>query len=107
VAHFAPEYPVTTAWMRDGAVYLCEPGKEEVLIGKGRNPALTQNARGTVLLWTLKDEVLALSPGSENPVSVGKGRYPNIVSGKDFIVAFWETAEKEVVAKLLSDDIKK
>jgi hypothetical protein len=98
---------VTTAWMRDGEVYLSEPGKEEVLIGKGRTPALTKNARGTVVLWSLKEEILALSPGSENPVSIGKGRYPNVVSGQGYTVAFWETADKEVVTKVLTDNINK
>lgn len=92
---------VITVWRREGDIFLCEPGKEEVKLGTGKTPVVTKNEQGTQVLWSENNEILSLSTTSNKITSLGKGRYPNVVSGKDFTLAFWETENKEIVVKRL------
>jgi hypothetical protein len=92
---------IITVWRREGDIYLCEPGKEEIKLGKGKMPVLIKNKLQTKVLWSENDEIVSYSPQSKQTIILGKGRYPYVVSGENFSIAFWETENKELVAKQL------
>jgi hypothetical protein len=93
---------ITTTWRREGDIFLCEPGKEEVKLGKGKTPVVTKNKLGTQVLWSDNNEILSFSSTSKDVHVVGKGRYPGIISQEGLTLAFWETENKDIVVKRLA-----
>lgn len=61
---------VSSAWRRDGAVFLAERGEAEVQVGTGKDVAMARNKRGTFVAWT-KDgntAVVRLPDGTVQPL---------------------------------------
>jgi hypothetical protein len=96
---------VTTAWMREGKVFVSRPGEPEQLIGPGRNPVATVHPQGRVVAWNTREEVLLLTGAAEKPVSLGKGSYPQVALHGDGtrVVACWEGDKGEILYQTLPE----
>jgi hypothetical protein len=96
---------VTTAWMREGKVFVSRPGEPEQLIGPGRNPVATVHPQGRVVAWNTREEVLLLTGAAEKPVSLGKGSYPQVALNGDGtrILACWEGDRGEILYQTLPE----
>ncbi len=94
---------VTTAWMREGKVFVSGPGEPEQLIGPGRNPVATTHKNGRMVVWNTREEVLLLTHAAEKPVSLGKGSYPQVSSNGDGtrVMACWEGDKGGILCKTL------
>jgi hypothetical protein len=92
---------IVTVWRREGDIYMCEPGKEEVKLGTGKTPAVIKNKQSTQVLWSDHNEILAFSTALKDKSLLGNGRYPNIVSRDGLSLAFWETENRDIVITAL------
>lgn len=93
---------ITSAWRREGDVYLAEPGREERRIGTGKDVAIARGKRGVYVAWTREGAIEALAPGSTEPVAIGPGgAFANLATLEDgAVLAAWE-AQGRVEAKRL------
>lgn len=91
---------VLTVWRREDKVYLAEPGKEEILLGKGKDPAVVFGPNGPYAVWT-GNGLEARVPGKTDPVSLDpKGGFVSLTGG-DTVIAAWES-EGAIVVRPLS-----
>lgn len=84
-----------TVWNRKGTIYACEPGKEEVEIGKGRSCTLKTVNGKNVYAWLENGEVVVLKPGGQKVV-LEKGMQPVLEPiDNDHVLCLWEN-EKQI-----------
>lgn len=86
---------VSSAWRRDGAVFLVEPGSaDEVQVGMGKDVAMARNKRGTFVAWT-KDgntAVVRLPEGGVQTLGKAAGGFVQLapIDGRRMLAA-WES----------------
>ena len=89
-----------TIWRRQGKFYSCEPGKEEVQIGEGRNCTIESDNGKNVYAWTENGEVIVRKPQGMKK-NLGKGQLPIIKAiNNEHIICVWEN-EKQVHTALV------
>jgi hypothetical protein len=85
---------VTSAWRREGDIFLSEPGVTERRIGAGKDVALARtNKRDTYLIWTRDGGIQALTPKSGRPIPIAaEGGFATVIALEDGgVLAAWET----------------
>ncbi len=89
-----------TLWNRSGVIYVCEPGKEERALGKGRGCTLKIMNQKNVYAWLQDGEVVLMNTQGKKTV-LGKGSKPVLeqVSDKQ-LICVWEK-EKQIHASVL------
>ena len=89
-----------TVWFRKGEIFGCEPGSQEVSIGKGRSCTIESINHKNIYAWTEKDEVVCLMPKG-NKKFLGKGELPIIKAvNNEHIICVWEN-EKQIHASIV------
>ncbi|MBI3722889.1 exo-alpha-sialidase [bacterium] len=108
-----------TAWLREGEVFLCSPGKKEQSLGHGVRPQVAQGPTGPHVVWLLStvdmgkggtenNEIVALAPGAGQPKTLGAGktvRSPSLASsldGKGPVVCVWASDDDGVLASVVA-----
>ncbi|MDP9048572.1 MAG: hypothetical protein M3N14_10570, partial [Bacteroidota bacterium] len=82
---------IRTTWQRKGEIFYAEPGKPEVLIGKGRNPSITGTGANAVLTFYNNDTVKVIQLKSKLETPIGKGSYiKSLVLPGNKILSVWE-----------------
>jgi len=81
-----------SAWRRETAVFVDEPGKAEVRVGEGHDVALEVGAKGAYVMWAGKAGIELLRPGAKAPETLaGEGGFPAMVALDDgAMLAAWE-----------------
>ena len=83
-----------TIWRRQGKLYACEFGKEEVEIGQGKNCTIESVNGKNVYAWIEKGEVIILKPQGRRE-NLGKGQLPIIKAiNNEHIICVWENEKK-------------
>ena len=85
---------VDSVWRRQEEIFAASPGKEEKVLGKGRNPVIAYGRNGRYVAWddaAIKQAVL-LSPGTSKAVPLGSGsQFVDLAtSSAGEVVAAWE-----------------
>ena len=89
-----------TVWFRKGEIFVCEPGTQEVSIGKGRSCTIESVNDKNIYAWTEKDEVVCLMPKGKKKF-LGKGEIPIIKAvNNEHIICVWEN-EKQIQAAIV------
>jgi hypothetical protein len=80
---------VTSAWRREGQIYLSRSETSEVLVGDGKDVAIA----GGYLAWTKDGGIQLLAPGKTAPVTVAdEGGFPALLKlGGGTVLLAWET----------------
>jgi hypothetical protein len=83
-----------TVWRRQSKIFTCEPGKQEIEIGEGRNCSIESVNGKNAFAWTENGEVVCVLPDGKKR-NLGKGALPIIkrVSDKS-IICIWEQETK-------------
>lgn len=83
---------LVTAWRREKDVYFFEPGKPEIKLGAGQDPALAANAKGAYTIWTEGKAIVALQAGAAKPARLSEnGAFPALTALPDgAMLAAWE-----------------
>jgi hypothetical protein len=83
-----------TVWNRKGAIYACEPGKEERKLGEGRNCTLESVNGKNIYAWVEKGQIVVLKPRGVKE-NLGKGQLPVIRAiNNDQILCVWENDKR-------------
>ena len=89
---------IDSVWRRQEEIFAVSPGKEEQVLGKGRNPVIAYGSKGRYVAWDdvgTKQAVL-LSPGTSTPVPLGKqSQFVDLASSVGKVVAAWEETRGE------------
>lgn len=85
-----PGGKLITAWRRDKAVYLSEPGQPEREVGPGTQPVAIQSASGPVLVWSQGHALKLLTPGAAAPKDLGEGMFATLAESGGAVIAAWE-----------------
>lgn len=93
---------IGTIWRRESDLFLCEPGKNEIKVGTGRNPVVVKNTFGTQAIWSDHNEIMGYSTRTKKLVSLGSGRQPFAISGENTMIVFWETAGSQIAVKQIA-----
>ncbi len=83
---------VTSAWRRDGTVFLTEPGKAEKPLGAGKDVAVVRTKFGAFVAWTKDGAIQIMTPKATAPVQLtAEGAFVNLIALPDgSVVAAWE-----------------
>jgi hypothetical protein len=90
---------VVTIWMRNKEVFRCNPGRPEVSLGKGEQGWAAAGPGGVYLVWVVgrPGPVMALRPGSDQPVRLAERGWDPVVAGpvngKGPVIAAWEEGQ--------------
>ena len=79
-----------TVWNRKGMIYSCEPGKQEIELGKGKNCSIETVNGKNVYAWVNDNNVIVRKPhGIE--MNFGKGQLPILKAiNKEHVLCIWE-----------------
>jgi hypothetical protein len=90
---------IHSVWRRQSEVYAAIPGKEEELLGKGRNPVIAYGRHGRYVAWDDNEskQAVFLGPGMSKPTPLGmQSQFVDLVtSSGGKVVAAWEEARGE------------
>lgn len=79
-----------TVWNRKGAIYACEPGKEERKLGEGRNCTMETVNDKNVYAWVEDGNVIVMKPQGIKK-NLGKGQLPQLKAvNKEHTLCIWE-----------------
>ena len=83
---------LTSAWRREGDVFLASPGKPESKIGAGKDVAIAAGHKGVYVAWSEGTGLAILHPGASNPVPLtSDGSFVNLTALPDgSVLAAWE-----------------
>ena len=99
-----PEGKVISVWRRQDTVYLNRASKPEVIVAKGKNPAIAAGKDGAYLAWSGPSGLMAQIPGSWEPIALaGDGNYPSLVVVGSSVLAAWESKGKIVIRDLTAE----
>ena len=88
-----------TLWNRSGVIYVCEPGKEERALGKGRGCTLKIINQKNVYAWLQDGELVLMNTQGKKTV-LGKGNQPVLEQVNDKqLICVWEN-EKQIHASV-------
>jgi len=83
-----------TVWNRKGVIYVCEPGKEEEELGKGKNCTIESVNGKNVYAWVENGEIIILKPQGMKK-NLGKGHLPVIKAvNNEHILCVWEDGKQ-------------
>src|SRR5215212_7544416 len=83
-----------TVWRREGAIYACEPGKEEVKLGEGKNCTIESVNGKNIYAWIEDGNVIVLKPRGMKK-NLGKGKLPLIKAiNNEHVLCVWENNKK-------------
>ena len=89
-----------TVWNRQGTIYACDPGKEESVIGKGRNCTLETVHGSEVFAW-VEDKNIVIGGLKGKKQLLGQGQVPVIKSiANNKIICVWEM-ERQIHKSIL------
>ncbi len=93
---------VTSAWRREGEIYLSSPDGAERRVGTGKDAAIARGKRGVYVAWTKDGAIHAMTPGAaESMVVTPEGGFANLIALDDgAVMAAWE-AQGRVEARRL------
>ena len=91
---------VTTAWRRDKTVFLAQPGRPEITVANGLNPAIATTPGGPVIAWNAPEGLSVAAPGRKTIVLDPGGKFVSIVAGPSAVVAAWERGDQTIVRVL-------
>ncbi|BDC48018.1 hypothetical protein F183_A03340 [Bryobacterales bacterium F-183] len=90
-----PDGKVSSAWRRDGAVFLAERGAAEVELGKGKDVAMARNKRGSFVAWTKDGNVPVVRLPEGGVKTLGTGAAGGFVAMAAIdgrrVLAAWES----------------
>jgi hypothetical protein len=90
---------VKTVWNRKGVIYACEPGKEEVKLGEGKNCKMDIVNDKTVYTWIEDGDVVVMA--GQKKTNLGKGKLPVLKAvDNEHVICVWEQ-DKEIHTALL------
>jgi hypothetical protein len=79
-----------TVWNRKGAIYACEPGKEETKLGEGRDCTMETVNGKNIYAWVEDGNVVVMNPQGMKK-NLGKGQQPVIKAiNNEHILCVWE-----------------
>lgn len=82
---------IQTTWQRKGEIFYAEPGKPEVLIGKGRNPGIAGAGLNTLLTFHNNDTVKVVYLKNKTEISIARGAFvKSVILPGDKVVCVWE-----------------
>ena len=79
---------VSTAWRKDGEVFIAKPGESEVRVAAGTQPWISTSGNQVGVVWLTGTRIWAESSKSQ-PLALGAGRDPVIVGVSGHFVAAW------------------
>jgi hypothetical protein len=86
-----PSGSIHTVWQRKGYVYYCQPGEQEINIGKGRECSVTLSDRTPILSMQDGDTLEIVQPSRQKTVTIGKGSFLQSMALPDKkILCVWE-----------------
>jgi hypothetical protein len=89
-----------TVWNRKGVIYACEPGKEEMKLGEGRNCTMESVNGKNVYAWVEDGNVVVMSHQGMKK-NLGKGQLPVIRAvNNEHILCVWEN-DKQIHKAIL------
>jgi hypothetical protein len=89
-----------TVWNRQGTIYACDPGKEESVIGKGRNCTLETVHGSEVFAW-VENKNIVIGGLKGKKQLLGQGQVPVIKSiANNKIICVWEM-ERQIHKSIL------
>lgn len=83
---------MAATFRRQQEVFLATEGKPEAQLAAGKDPAIAANADGVFVAWTTPEGVMAVVPGSREPLRLDPdGAFPQLVAlPHGAILAAWE-----------------
>lgn len=79
-----------TVWRRKNAIYACEPGKEERMLGEGRSCTMESVNGKSVYAWEEDGNIVVVGPRGMKR-SVGRGHMPVVRAvNNEHVVCVWE-----------------
>jgi hypothetical protein len=93
---------VVTAWRRENALYIAEPGGRETSIGEGKDITMAAGAKGVYGAWVDSSGIELTIPGAAQPTKLSNtGAYPALASLADgSILAAWEDNGRIVTSRV-------
>jgi hypothetical protein len=81
-----------TAWRRDDTVYLYQPGKAEIPLGRGKDVSLALTRKGPDVIWTGPSGIELWESGATKPTTLSTtGAFPTLLTMPDgSALAAWE-----------------
>jgi hypothetical protein len=95
---------VISVWRRQDTIYMNRDGQREVIVAKGKNPAIAAGKDGAYLAWSSPSGLMAQIPGSREPIALADdGGYPSLVAVGSSVLAAWESNGKVVIRDLTAE----
>jgi hypothetical protein len=83
-----------TVWHRKGEIFTCEPGREEIAIGKGRGCTIELIHGKPVYAWLENKNIVILTPQGSR-INIGRGESLQIKAIDDkHVLCIWENSRK-------------
>lgn len=81
---------VETVWNRRGVIYACEPGKEEIKLGEGKNCTMESVNGKNVYAWVKDGNVVLMKPQGMK-MNLGNGQLPILKAvNNEHVLCIWE-----------------
>ena len=99
---------VTSAWRREGEIFLEEAGQPERRIGSGKDVAIVQGKAGVYAAWTRDGAIQFLAPrAAEAETLAPEGGFVNLIALDDgSVLAAWESRRAIETKRLLAPSFK-
>jgi hypothetical protein len=82
---------VETVWNRKGVIYACEPGKEEIKLGEGKNCTMESVNGKNVYAWVKDGNVVLMKPQGMK-INLGNGQLPILKAvNNEHVLCIWES----------------
>jgi hypothetical protein len=95
---------VISVWRRQDTIYLDRDAQREVVIAKGKNPAIAAGEDGVYAAWSGPSGLMAKTPTRKEPIAVADdGGYPSLVAVGSSVLAAWETKGKIIIRDLAAE----
>ena len=92
---------IHSVWRREGKIFSCDPGEQEIEIGAGKACTLAVAGNQTIYAWVENGEIICLLPKTGRTI-VGKGQSPIIKAiGKDKVACVFEN-ENQINARIIN-----
>ncbi len=95
---------VVSAWRRGSDIFLAQPGRPELLLGRGKDVAMAIGRKGPYVVWTSPSGLQLRAPGAADAThmsSTAGAAYPNLTSlPNGSVLAAWEEKGAIRVEKL-------
>jgi hypothetical protein len=100
------ENSVISIWRRQDTIYMHRAAQPEVIVAKGKNPAIATGKDGAYAVWSGASGLMAKIPGSQEPIALAdEGGYPSLVTVGSSVLAAWESKGKIVIRDLSAEQL--